>query len=451
MLVEVAARTIGALRVEGPASIVVELEARARAINPAIELDRASGKWHSVTIGARGRDTSDVRVVSAGWWAGVSDAEPTDDSANALGACLAGVIAFGEFFKLAYAPLLGSLGPRPAAGPGWSLLDYAQRAPSAEDLVPLRSLHHPPAALVGCGAIGQAAAYVLGHLSHVAGSIDLVDPQTVSLGNLQRYLGTSVSDAESSTHKVKLAGLRLTKVWQNVGLHVVDWAGYRLARRGDPELVLSALDSAQDRRQLQLALPRAIINAWTRVSECGITTHVFDSDRQCLQCTYLPRTPGGASSDMQQIIAELGLDPIRVVHLLAGAPLTTPDLRAIESRRGLSSGALERWRGESVRPLFGHLCGMAEVRGGVTENYVVPLPHVSAFAGTLLAAQFVHLASGHELESRPIELSVLRGPGDAWLQAPALKTSHPAPCICKDEIYLARFRDKWASRSSPGG
>ena len=296
--------------------------------------------------------------------------------------------------------------------------------------------------MVGCGAIGHAAAFVLGQLAPVDGELALVDPQTISGSNLQRYLGTSAEDSRDNTHKVKSAARLLAGSHPQAALNVYDWSGYR-GRGGQPEAILCALDSGQDRRILQASLPRLIVNGWTRLAECGLTTHYFVGDEQCLQCTYLPHTPGGVANDMAQIVAELGLEPIRVVHLLVGAPLTPPDLRAIERRRGISVGALDRWRGESVRPLFGHLCGMAEVRSGTQEHYVVPLPQSSALAGLLVASQFVQWCAGLAIRTRPLEVSVLRGPGDAWQQSPALKTSHPAVCICKDPVYLSTYKRKW--------
>jgi hypothetical protein len=443
MVIELASRCIGVLVLEAATDLEAELAARARAINPGVDLGPRREGARGVSVSLHSDVDADVRVTSTGWWAGFGGASLQAEDANPLGSALAGVLAFSEFFKRAYGPVLDALAPEPARGPGWSLLDWSCREALPVDVEPLPALAHAPAALVGCGAIGHAAAFVLGQLPGVRGDLDLVDPQTISMGNLQRYLGSSLADAEVGTHKVRLVAGRLAPAY-TPRQFVYDWAGYR--RRGaEPDIVLTALDSANDRRQVQLALPRIVVNAWTRLAECGLTTHLFDSNEQCLQCIYLPRTSAGAANDMQQIIMELGLDPVRVIHLLAGAPLTAPDLHAIEQRRGLASGALERWRGESVRPLFGHLCGMAEVRSGTAELYVVPLPHVSALAGLLLAAQLVHIAAGAAVGTRPIEVSVLRGPGDSWLLPPALKVSHPAPCICKDPTYVDRYKEKWAA------
>jgi hypothetical protein len=445
MTVELAARTVGSLVIRGDDALVAKLSSRATAINPSIDLD-ASATRHPVAVGIQVGHECAVNVQSAGWWAGLGTyhAAGAAEGRNPLGSALAGVLAFTEFFKLAYEPVLATLGPMRASGPGWSLRDWRQREIEDVDLEDLPILAHAPTAIIGCGAIGHAAAFVLGQLPLSRGALELVDPQTISQSNLQRYLGTTPEDAQDNSQKVKTLARLLTPAYAEPVLRVYDWSGYR--RRGfDSEVLLSALDSASDRRMLQASLPRLIINGWTRLAECGLTTHWFAGNEQCLQCTYLPQSPGAVRNDLNQIISELGLDPVRVVHLLAGASLSSPDLRGIERHRGLADRSLERWRGESVRPLFGHLCGMAEVRQGVNERYVVPLPHTSALAGLLVAAQFVQYAASLRLETRPLELSLIRGPGDAWQSAPALKDSHPVVCICKDPIYLAGYKDRWPS------
>jgi hypothetical protein len=389
-------------------------------------------------------DEADVRFSGHGWWLGPT-APQHAPSSLLLGPTCAGILAFNEAFKLGYGPVLGTPTPTPVSGPGWSLLDLRARALAPEDLEPLETVALPHTALVGCGAIGQAVAFVLHRVPVRGGPVDLVDPQTLSANNLQRYLGTTPNDVRDHVHKVPLAARQLPAVLQGRQWAGQDWAAYRRARAGDPAIVLSALDSAGDRRLLQGSLPHWIVNGWTRMTSCGVTSHDFIGAEQCLVCTYLPATPGASENDMVALVTELGLQPMRVVALLAGSSLHASDLRTIERRRGDKANSLDRWRGESIRQLYGHLCGMAEIPVGAREHYVVPFAQASAFAGALVVTQYLKLAAGFPWDPRPIDIDLLHGPGELWQLPPARKDQHPVDCICKDAIYLAAHRAKWAA------
>jgi ThiF family protein len=441
--VELVARATGTLRiVDGSADRRDEFERLARDINPRIEFAQTRANGTAVSVAINSRTEADVSYAGAGWWVGPGGAV---DQAGAftLGPTCAGILAFNEAFKLGYASVLPAPSAKPVAGPGWSLLDFSARGAAQEDLVLGPDFELPWTALIGCGAIGQSVAFTLGEIGIRGGPLDLVDPQTVSTNNLQRYLGSRMSDAVQHLHKVLVARRQLPSALGVRSFAGEDWAGYR-RRVGDvPPVVLSALDSATDRRMLQGSLPRWIINGWTRTTSCGTTVHAFVGDEQCLVCTYLSRDPAGSTNDMRMLADDLGLEPMRVVALLSGSSLHSSDVSRVERHRKLTPGSLERWRGESIRQLYGHLCGIAEIPTETREHYVVPFAQASALAGVLVTAQYLKIASGRPVDARPVDVDLLGGPGAVWQLPPARKDQHPVRCICEDPAYLDAYAAKW--------
>src|SRR5205814_7381356 len=112
--------------------------------------------------------------------------------------------------------------------------------------------------------------------------LHLIDPEVVDLSNLQRYALPIQKDV--GTPKIALAALNWV---ENVMLHPhqVRWAEFLRNRdQWNIPRVLVAVDSAEDRCAVQSALPRSIINAWTRAGNLGISRHSLLDDRACLMC-----------------------------------------------------------------------------------------------------------------------------------------------------------------------
>jgi len=441
--VDLAARTYGEFTLEvANSTLKGELRARLLEVNPNARVDRPvrpGTTTHQVGLFADGG------IWSSGWWFG--PVRPPRQVANPLGAMAAAILAYSELAKTALATLLPMARLIPAGALGWSLLDYAHRAWRDDDATPLPdTLELGAVGLVGVGAVGQAAIYALAEIPALAGEMTLIDPQVVTRGNLQRYLTASMGDI--ATHKVALARRRLSAHPRlSVRVHIGTWRRF-LARIAAPPLLLVGLDTAAERRAVQASLPELILNGWTRTGSAGCMRVAFDGPHQCLACSYLPQR-AEVTSDFGQLQQDLGLFPEDVMRLLLpGAALTTDDLTRIEAARGLPPGALDGWRGESVRHLYGEICGGAVLTNADGEEYVVPLAQSSALAGLLLAVELCKERGGlnaFSLADR-IEIDLLQGPGPLLLGPPWLKTEHPVRCICEDADYLEVFREKWRAQ-----
>src|SRR5207302_2058769 len=122
-------------------------------------------------------------------------------------------------------------------------------------------------ALVGAGAIGNAALWSLARCPWLEGELHVVDAESTDISNVQRYVLAAMGDVKIP--KVALAerafeghGLRLVP-------HAQTWEALSAARGGEARwsLVAVAVDSAAARIALQSSLPRRIINAWTQLGE----------------------------------------------------------------------------------------------------------------------------------------------------------------------------------------
>src|SRR5207245_1726610 len=70
---------------------------------------------------------------------------------------------------------------------------------------------------------------------------------------------------------------------------VAPWSAHIAARpEHKVQTVLSAVDSAKARIEIQASLPRYIVNGWTQRGEAGVSRHDFLSGLACLACLYLP-------------------------------------------------------------------------------------------------------------------------------------------------------------------
>ena len=159
-------------------------------INPAIDFGAARV---GVVVGARGSafETS-VYAGSEAWDGLVSDeaAQPLGLSDNVLGAGAAACIAAGNLFRLVALPAERA---RVDHDLRYSTFHLDTTSRQAERPPPLPAVKLEKTAIVGLGAIGNGLVWALGR-SEISGRIDLVDPETIELSNLQRYVLAGFDD-----------------------------------------------------------------------------------------------------------------------------------------------------------------------------------------------------------------------------------------------------------------
>jgi Prokaryotic E2 family C/ThiF family len=430
----------------GGTAEVVRLRRLARAINPRIEITRHGASDVGIEVGAvHPRFATSIYAGSDGWDALVSTSSPQacGDTPNPFGAGTAACLATANVFRRVFLD-------------GWdTLLDHNLRLSTYE----LTRGKTPPdvsnsgwtlgaeSVLVGVGAIGMGTVWALSR-APLDGVVHLVDPEDVDVGNLQRYVLARMSDVGRS--KVALGAKAFTGQMQ-ARPHKQKWAGFIAEQGFTWSSVLTAMDSAEARVDVQASLPRWLANAWTQPGDLGVSVHpTFGSEGACLGCLYLPTGP---ERNEDEIVAEaLGipgrlLEVRTLLHL--GAPVPDQVFSEIAQALGIPTEEMRRFHGRPIRDLYVEgICGAALLALGdpaQSQRAVhVPLPHQSALAGILLAAALARKA-------------VDRGPGLTAvtrldvLKPAALDITQPARargdgrCICEDEDYRSVYGSKYSS------
>jgi len=316
--------------------------------------------------------------------------------------------------------------------------------------------------------VGQAAIYTLARVSAI-GTLVVVDPEDISLSNLQRYVLTTDGDVGSSKCSLAaraLRGSRIASVCRDCS-----WGDAALTADGPVESVCTAVDTEAVRIAIQAGLPRRIYNAWTQPADLGWSRHESFGNAPCLACLYWPNRSRPSQHELiAQAIhqAELRVLAYLTHSLPVGQPLQAeqiprlpnmpipPDSAAWVERSLLAdivhslqipAGDIDHWRGKQLSDLYREgICGGALVRsqvGFVSNEMAVPLAHQSVLAGVMLAAQLL-IASSPELSSfRPTaieaRLNVLAGLPQ-FAPRPRQRTNG---CICGDPDFVSVYHAKW--------
>jgi hypothetical protein len=438
LLIRLLARLYPAMAVRDESDSGADREAAelARRVNPKINLSQKPTTEVAIGLVSGGRSTHrTVFAGCSGWTASLSGRVPQacGSSNNPFGAGLTACLASADVFRHVFLP--------------GTELDH-----DLELTIPVASVaaaedgdvtgHVGSLVLAGAGAVGNATAWALSR-AQVFGSIEIVDDESIDLGNLQRYV-LAERDAENKPKAEFVAS-------KFAGTLTAEAYGYRLAeflekKSSRTDVLLLALDSANDRRAAQASLPRRICNAWTQPGDVGVSVHNF-TNGACVSCLYLPE---GQQNSEDVIIAEAfgvsdRLMEVRsLLHKGEGAPKSL--LEAIAGARGIKLEKLLPFEGRLLRDLYSEgFCGGAviplEEMGFPADDVHVPLAHQSALAGVLLAASAVTLGQSEPDRSMIAQLDVLKPQGPFQVY-PVAKDAR-GRCICQDSDYVEVYQAKY--------
>jgi hypothetical protein len=472
LLVTILARLYPRIRLSGPEPLVRALQAEAMATNPDIEFAGESTQGTTtLRFGVPPEDgeaslTEVIDVSASGWQVRVdpglaaSLTLPADQPrrpASVLAWHAAACIGAAEVFRDVFRDVLGRQGRHQPQPGSFNVLDGDAHDVAVE--TELGAVILPPLHLAGAGAIGQAALLTLRNAG-VRATVTVVDPETVQLSNLQRYVMSELSDLDRL--KVDVARERL----EGSGVTVVPVATrWGQDGRSHPrqQVVLVALDSARDRLGVAAGLHAKVYNAWTQPSDLGWSRHENTGTEPCLACLYLPSEQ--RPSEDEQIAAALGQHRLRILsyfvtNVTVGEPLpvvpqvgdvppppdtdrwlTTSLLDDLVLGGRASAESLPRWTGARIRQLYQEgVCGaglLPATPGARHHDVVVPLAHQSALAGVMLAtsviAAHVPELQPHRAEATEMRLDLMTG----FPQILARPRARTPGCICADPYFLA--------------
>lgn len=458
------ARLYPRIVVDGPPGLRTLAAERIRAINPRCELLPADA---SAEVWLRWASEPDDEAVTV-WASGANvalDAELGDfGDPEPSAALIAGALGVGEVFRQVFAPELGPRGRRTGTPFTFNVVTLA--SPCALP-TPLTAIDLGRVALVGAGAIGQAATLTLAE-TRARGRIVVIDPESVELSNLQRYVLSSDQDVGGRKTKLAITKLRAAGMVTNG----VDRQWDVSMADGTFDAVLVALDSERDRVGVAASLPGAIYNAWTQERDLGWSRHEQFGSKACLACLHWPTQP--RPHQHETIAAELGQHPLRVLAYLvarlpAGVPLPAdripvtplipapPEVNEWTQRSILDDVAtaaqadadqLAPWRERPLHEFHQEaICAGALLDLDLAADQppaLVPLAHQSAIAGIMLATQAL---VGREPELRELRPSAIEGRLNVLDRLPQVM---PRPrdrtrgCICSDTDFLAASRQEVA-------
>jgi hypothetical protein len=464
------ARVYPRLRLIAPTRIAEQCAALARRINPLCDVELGPGKADAILCWSMPPIAPDAITVTPTGWDVLIDSNPTDgsQSTNVLTTLAAGAIGASELFRHVFAPYLTSGRSRPSPS-GFNILTLAgpdQTLPNLPESIDIGKVH-----LVGAGAIGQAMVHALSAV-RARGTLVVVDPEDLSLSNLQRYI--LALDIDVGSKKTALAVRALKGSGIECVAETASWS-LDVANLQCPETVCVAVDTEALRIAIQAGLPKRLYNAWTQPSDIGWSRHESFGDAPCLACLYWPSRPKPSYDEL--IAHALKEHRLRALTYLVGnlpidvalkreqiprlADLPAPPqvdhwlirslLDDVAERFRLTPEDIAAWKGKQLGDLYREgVCAGALIRhqgSDLTEEIAVPLAHQSALAGIMLTTQLLVAASptlaGYRHPASEGRLNLLAG----FPQLSARPRLRTANCMCSDPDFLAQHNAKWSSGS----
>lgn len=430
-------------------AITKKLTELALEINPNIEIINEE-KSCSVALCIGNPDCTSERYIymnSDSWNLEISIDKPINKQnrniLNPFSAAAVACLGISELFRIVFHEVLkDKFEPQSFT---LSLLDYSKHAENYDEI---KNINFNDLTLVGLGAIGNSIVWCLKWLPSVRGTINIVDPETIELSNLQRYVLSNQSNINKL--KVDIARDYLSNKELTVNISAMSFGEYVKLHRNncDFDLIAVTVDNAFSRIAAQAVLPKVIFNAWTGDDgSLGISRHIFDHPQKaCLACLYLPMNK--QQSRTERIAEIIGFEPMRTSELVVKqVPMNQDLLREISQVKGYPLSALLPYEGKTLDDFYTEaICGGTLLPVGNnagTNEANVPLAHQSVLAGILLACELVKEVLGLIPIDYPVEtrMNVLSKLPDFFCSNRG-KTTNPK-CICSDKDYLDLYKNKF--------
>jgi hypothetical protein len=377
-----------------------------------------------------------VTVISSGWRAGIGEVDD-GEAGNELAATYAGVLAAVEAIKA----MMSAVGIRARALMPWtgtvSLWDYGlpgRRGPGLPAELNLNDV-----VFLGCGGIGSATGWTTSLLPLV-GRPALVDDDHIDLTSLNRHLTAGYADAVAETAKVDALGDLLASAGAHPQRLRSRWQDLDPGLRTGRALVAVSVDHDPTRRDLQLDLPRLILNAGN--ADTGlyrVTRHDF-LHGACLRC--IARADLRSSGPEESFAQRLGL-PLSELKPYLDANQPIPD--ALLERGSLTQAERAQLHGVRARKALGIVC---DAFAPLPSLPALSMPPLSAAPGVLLASEIVKSILETDValntDGNMIAAGMLRGPHPRWLS----RREKQAGCECGDPIYRRAYERRWTENRS---
>ncbi|MEW6105132.1 MAG: ThiF family adenylyltransferase [Bacillota bacterium] len=296
--------------------------------------------------------------------------------------------------------------------------------------------------VAGVGSGGMATIMALASCRMLRGTISLVDPDEVTSSNLDRLPGALLRHATTRAPKVDVAAqilegkgaelIPLAEAWNKVNR--------QLRHLGMLQCVVSTVDNAPARWEIQADLPRDILDAATNQSGEFFLTRVRFGQTCCLGCIYEP-DPSRDNED-RLLANALGLPITDISNMVRdNAAFTKDQVARIRKSHQLPQGATLPTEGQRISDWRGQHCTQLRL----PSDTIVPLAPVTFLPGVLLAGELVkrNLSPKSMLDNRYV-WNVLRLPASHY---PHVRSPRPGCNICGDSNYRTTYDREWGATS----
>jgi hypothetical protein len=391
--------------------LINELTKLSQAINSKIEI--VEGNPDVVVAIGRTPVTSSVTsgpifyIGSDEWNVKFSSWKPVGSGSSLVpfGAGISGCIGASNVFRYVFKDFL----PDVEFDEEFSLSLITLQTVSVEESPSIKSVVLDDFTLIGFGAVGNGAVWALANSPFIEGKLTLVEPETLALTNLQRYILAEESYIEKP--KIDIARDYVKTPSLKLNLFSGDWVGYLNSEKiWLNKFVLVAVDNAKDRIGIQSSLPKELINSYTENNLIGISRHFDFGNEACLICTYMPNEE--RKSHSQEVAENLGLPQPQMErfirdYLYYNKPADEQLLKMVAAANSIDYSDLKEFEGIPVPEFYSKVvCGGAlmELRKGEsTISVEAPLAFQSAMAGILLISELVVRKGKLRKEELPVK------------------------------------------------
>ncbi len=200
--------------------------------------------------------------------------------------------------------------------------------------------------VAGLGAVANGAIWALSRDQQLTGHLTLVDPETITVGNLQRYVLAGVADPDAPKTQIASRALESSQLFTEGFATTLEFISDQRGGLNEPTIMIS-VDNVDGRRSAQALLPRLLINGWTGDHGLGASWHEFSRDAACLACCKIQR--GKGLSATEQAARVFGLSAERAAFLwVSPQGLNTDDIDSCASALGVPSSEIAQWRGRKL-------------------------------------------------------------------------------------------------------
>lgn len=388
-----------------------------------------------------------VYVGSRGWntYFSPSTPEDADGVPNPVGAYAAACIGVVEIWKRLLAPYRERL-------PGFPIIPRDQRLVFSALTYRQTDDEDPPLTqgidigrltLVGAGAGGGAAAFVLASIPSLIGYINAIDPDAVEPTNLNRYVSADAADARAARFKVSLVR-ELFGAHGRVAVNPLPEAfGTAAGKLSTPDFrhVLAAVHSRGARREIQRETPMVL---W----DCGAAEHgefrvwrMILGQSECMYCKHPQNDADPELAKARQLQLLLGLEAgVWVRKMKDHEPFKREEVVAIAAHLSAKAVlfALPK-ESERFNDWEAAQCGKISLP---KVDDAIPIPFAPVMAGVLVAGEVIkeQIAPHHVLDAS--YENTLMGSFSPY-RRPERRFPRADCAFCHDAVNVKQYQRRW--------